>query len=48
MKILELFKGSGSITKYYEGTDNEVISLDFEKKYEPDICCDIMDWNYKE
>ena len=48
MKILELFKGSGSITKYYEGTDNEVISLDFEKKYEPNICCDIMDWNYKE
>lgn len=48
MRVLELFKGSGSITKYYEGTDNEVISLDFEKKYEPDICCDIMDWNYKE
>ena len=48
MRVLELFKGSGSITKYYEGTDNKVISLDFEKKYEPDICCDIMDWNYKE
>lgn len=48
MKVLELFKGSGSVTNYYKGTDNEVISLDFEKKYNPDICCDIMDWNYKE
>tara|TARA_R110002126_G_scaffold174689_1_gene323306 strand:+ start:380 stop:1012 length:633 start_codon:yes stop_codon:yes gene_type:complete len=48
MRVLELFKGSGSIGKHYEGTDIEVISLDFEKKYEPTICCDIMDWNYKE
>jgi len=48
MRVLELFKGSGSISKHYEGTGNEVISLDFEKKYNPDICCDIMDWNYKE
>ncbi len=48
MKILELFKGSGSITNYYEGTDNEVISLDILEKYSPDICSDIMEWNYKE
>ena len=48
MRVLELFKGSGSIGKHYEGTDNEIISLDYEKKYKPDICCDIMEWNYKE
>ena len=48
MRVLELFKGSGSIGKHYEGTVNEIISLDFEKKYKPDICCDIMEWNYKE
>ena len=47
MKILELFKGSGSITEYYKDTDNEVISLDILEKYSPTICCDIMDWDYK-
>jgi len=48
MKILELFKGSGSITNYYKERDNvEVISLDFNPKYKPTICCDIMDFDYK-
>ena len=49
MKVLELFKGSGSITKYYQNNDDvEVISLDFEKKYNPTICCDIMEFDYKQ
>jgi hypothetical protein len=48
MKVLELFKGSGSITKYFENTDNEIISLDIVSKYLPTICCDIMEWDYKE
>jgi site-specific DNA-cytosine methylase len=48
MRVLELFKGSGSVGKYFEPMPNvEVISLDFVKKYEPTICCDIMEWNYK-
>ena len=48
MKVLELFKGSGSITNYYKDKANvEVISLDFNKKYEPTICCDIMEFDYK-
>lgn len=48
MKVLELFKGSGSISNYYKNRDDvEVISLDFNKKYEPTICCDIMDFDYK-
>lgn len=49
MKVLELFKGSGSITKYYQNNDDvEVISLDFEKKYNPTICIDIMEFDYKQ
>jgi site-specific DNA-cytosine methylase len=48
MRVLELFKGSGSITNYYKDRDDvEVISLDFDPKYKPDICCDIMNWDYK-
>ena len=46
MKILELFKGTGSITKYYENKDNEIISLDILEKYKPSICCDIINWDY--
>tara|TARA_R100001460_G_scaffold84755_1_gene126073 strand:- start:282 stop:908 length:627 start_codon:yes stop_codon:yes gene_type:complete len=45
-KVLELFKGSGSITTYFSNTDYEVISLDILKKYNPTICCDIMEWDY--
>ena len=48
MKVLELFKGSGSISEYFENTDNEIISLDIVSKYLPTICCDIMEWDYKE
>lgn len=47
MRVLELFKGSGSITKYYKDRDVEVISLDILEKYEPTIISDIMDFDYK-
>lgn len=48
MKILELFKGTGSVSKYYAGREDvEVISLDILKKYNPTYCCDIMEWDYK-
>ena len=49
MRVLELFKGSGSITNYYKNRDNvEIISLDFNQLYEPTICCDIMEFDYKQ
>lgn len=49
MKVLELFSGTKSfkkaiLKKYPEA---EIISLDFEKKYSPDILIDILDWDYK-
>jgi hypothetical protein len=49
MKVLELFKGSGSITKFYENNNNvEVISLDILEKYKPTIVSDIMKFDYKQ
>ncbi len=49
MKVLELFKGSGSITKYYQNNNEvEVISLDILKKYNPTIVSDIMKFDYKQ
>lgn len=47
LKILELFKGTGSVGKVAEKLNLEGVSLDFLEKYEPDILTDILEWNYK-
>ena len=48
MKVLELFKGTGSITKHFQFNDEvEIISLGISKKYNPTIECDILDFDYK-
>ena len=47
LKILELFKGTGSVGKVAGRLGLEGVSLDFLEKYEPDILTDILDWNYK-
>ena len=49
MRVLELFKGGGSISKYFKDKENiEVISLDILEKYKPTIVCDIMEFDYKQ
>jgi hypothetical protein len=50
MRVLELFKGTGSVGKVIKANypDAEIVSLDILEKYEPTICCDILEWNYKE
>lgn len=49
MKVLELFSGTKSFKKaiFKKYPEAEVISLDFEKKYNPDILIDILEWDYK-
>lgn len=47
-KIFELFKGSGSVGKVANKVGYEVVSLDFDDTYKPDIETDILDWNYKQ
>lgn len=47
MKLLELFKGTGSINKVAKRYNYNVVSLDFEEKYKPDILIDILKWDYK-
>ena len=50
MRVLELFKGSGSISKYCSNYPNkyEVLSLDIEGKFNADITADILHWDYKQ
>lgn len=45
MKCLELFCGTKSFKKACPDTW-EIISVDIESKFNPDICCDIMDLDY--
>lgn len=45
-KMLELFKGTGSVGKVFE-KDFEVVSLDNVEKFKPDILTDILKWNFQ-
>ncbi len=50
MKLLELFKGTGSVgTVFNELYPNgEVVSVDILKKFKPTHCVDILNWDYKQ
>lgn len=47
LKILELFKGTGSVGKAARRRGMDVRSLDFLEKYKPDILADMLTWDYK-
>ena len=47
VKLLELFKGTGSVGKVAKELNWDVLSLDFDKKFNPDINSDILKWDYK-
>ena len=46
-KLLEMFKGTGSVGKQAKKMGFQVISLDFDPIYTPDIETDVLDWDYK-
>jgi site-specific DNA-cytosine methylase len=45
MKILELFCGTKSFSKVAEARGHEVVTVDIEQKFNPTICCDILDFD---
>ena len=47
-RLLELFAGTGSVGTVAKEHNIEVTSLDLNKKAKPDICVNILKWNYKD
>lgn len=49
LRVLELFKGSGSVGKYCNEHPAlyEVFSLDIDECFKPDVTEDILKWDYK-
>ena len=47
MRILDLFAGTKSISRSLEGLNHEIVTLDMDASTNPDICSDILSWDYK-
>ena len=45
-RLLELFSGTKSVSKVAKALGWETISLDIDPKFDPDLCMDILDFNY--
>ena len=45
MYYLDLCSGSKSMSSFNKNWD--YVSLDIEEKYSPDICVNLLDWDYK-
>ena len=48
MRLLELFCGTKSVGKVAEQQGYEVVSLDFEPRFNATHTIDIFDWDYKQ
>jgi len=46
MKLLELFSGTGSVGRPWREAGHEVISVDVDGRYHPEVCEDILQLSY--
>ena len=47
MKFLNLFSGTGSVSKPWRDSGHEVFDVDIDPTFEPDYCGDILQFDYK-
>lgn len=47
MKILELYSGTESFSKVAKANGHEVFTVDFNPKFKPDLCCDMIYFNVR-
>ena len=45
-RMLELFKGTGSVGRVFEANGFDVVSVDNLAKWKPTICVDVLRWNH--
>ena len=45
--MLDLFSGTGSAAQIFREKGFQVLTLDNNPKFHPDILCDIREWDYK-
>jgi len=45
MKILELFCGTKSFSNVAKKREHEIFTIDFNKKFRPDLCINILNFN---
>jgi len=48
MRLLELFSGTGSVRKAVGEQFDEIVSIDILQKFNPTVCINILEWNYKQ
>ena len=46
MKLLELFRGTGSVGKPWRENKHKVISVEIDPRYKPEICEEILQLSY--
>ena len=47
-RALDLFAGTHSFTRVAQQLGWECLSLDISDKHSPTICCDVLEWDYKQ
>jgi hypothetical protein len=47
LRVLDLFSGTGSITRAFRILGHEAISIDMDPRGVPTICQNILDWQFK-
>jgi len=47
LRVLDLFSGLESVAKGFRARGHSVTTLDFERSFNPDICMDILEWDWR-